>query len=177
MKRLSLETLVFVFLVLLFLFLSVLIILPPAAEAQSTFTYTPRPVAQFQPGQERECELHWLRDLTILREWQQEYQYWRGRHNLIAELLGLGVEYNKGNPTLNKYDVSENLIQEELDAGLYPSFIAACNSHIIAAHNTETDFAYAVDLIRQHCCAARQTAFGVLCDHRRFGARFPLQIK
>lgn len=153
------------------------------AAAQVPLDFTPRPIQVFHPGQERECELHWLHDLTILRQWQQEAAYWRAKYNAYAEVLGYGPELDTGNPTLNSYEVSENLIQEEFQdpARYYPTFIAACNAHIEAAHVTEYQFALAVWISRTFTCHARNTlaARGLLdylpCD-QRFAAKFPYEF-
>lgn len=137
-------------------FLGVLVF-SSTVSAQVPFDWHPRHVAQFQPGQERECELHWVHDLMILRVWQQEVAYWRGRYNAYAEFLGFGAEYDKGDPVLNRYEVSENIIDEDYRNGIYSSFIESCNAHVQAGHDTEYQFAVLNWIQRNFVCHARNT--------------------
>lgn len=161
----------------IFMVLSIaLFLFAPTAEAQYTDPYTPRPVAQFQPGQEEDCRNHWQDDFHILRAWQSENFYWEGQYNLCAEMLGKGKNYWPSNPTMEKYEVPQTIMQDELDAGRYASFIDSCNAHVDHAHRTEKQFADATHQAHINYCHCRAT-LGLGACTADFLQRFPYRFQ
>lgn len=133
------------------------------AEGQYLDPFEPRPVAQFPAGQEFECKTHWINDLNILRQWQQEFTYWNGEYNLCALTLNLGENYWPANPTLEQYPVDAAIIEKELAEGKYKDFISACNAHIRAAHLTEGQFANETYQAHLNTCHCRNTLGVTTC--------------
>lgn len=145
------------------------------ASAQYANPFQPRPVAQFQPGEEEHCKNHWHADFHILRAWQSENFFWEGQYRLCAELLGFGWTYWFTNPTMEKYEVPMTIIEDHVEEGRYTTFIESCNTHVQHAHITEADFAAETYNAHLNYCHCRATLGLGPCD-ASFIQQFPYRF-